>query len=68
MSDSARDLLVRGIAFAREGLKDEARYFLEFALREDPDWEQRAEAWLWLSKLSADRVEKPLPYRVFWRL
>jgi DNA-directed RNA polymerase subunit RPC12/RpoP len=58
MSDSARDLLVRGIAFAKEGAKQEARYFLEFALREEPDWDQKAEAWLWLSKISADPAEK----------
>src|SRR5262245_35501944 len=60
MSDSARDLLVRGIAFDKEGAKAEARYFLEFALRGEPDYGQQAEAWLWLSKRSDDSAEKRL--------
>jgi DNA-directed RNA polymerase subunit RPC12/RpoP len=58
MSDSVRDLLVRGIAAAKDGAKAEARRYLEWALRLDPTDEQRARAWLWLSEVSDDPAEK----------
>ncbi|MCX7681350.1 MAG: hypothetical protein N2508_05200 [Anaerolineae bacterium] len=58
MSESVRDLLVRGIAAAKGGEKAEARYYLAWALRLDPSAEQRLTAWLWLSRVSDDPVEK----------
>jgi hypothetical protein len=58
MSDSVRDLLVRGIAAAKDGAKAEARRYLEWALRLDPTDEQRVMVWLWLSEVSDDPAEK----------
>ena len=54
MSDSARDLLVRGIAAAKAGDKDEARFFLEWALRSDVDRDQQVDAWYYLAEISDD--------------
>jgi DNA-directed RNA polymerase subunit RPC12/RpoP len=50
LSDGARDLLVRGIAAAKAGDRAEARHYLEWALRQEPDGEQELEAKLWLSE------------------
>jgi DNA-directed RNA polymerase subunit RPC12/RpoP len=58
MSKSVRDLLVRGIAAAKADSKDEARSFLEKALMIDATSEQRVEAYVWLSEISDDPVEK----------
>jgi DNA-directed RNA polymerase subunit RPC12/RpoP len=58
MSDSTRDLLVRGIAAAKAGDRDEARFFLEWALRREPPLPDRLDAWLWLSEISEDAGEK----------
>ena len=58
MSEGARDLLVRGIAAAKDGAKDEARFYLEWALRQSPSSEQCIKAWLWLSEISDDPAEK----------
>jgi ribosomal protein S27AE len=58
MSESARDLLIRGIAAAKAKEKDEARFYLEWVLRTDADRQQRAQAWLWLSELNEDQAEK----------
>lgn len=58
MSDSVRDLLVRGVAAAKVGEKAEARYYLNWALRLDPTAEQCITAWLWLSRISDDPAEK----------
>ncbi len=58
MSDSARDLLVRGIAAAKGGEAKEARFFLEWVLRTDAAEDQRIEACLWLCDLSEDAPEK----------
>ena len=58
MSKSVRDLLVRGIAAAKDDSKDEARYFLERALMIDPTYDQRVEVHVWLSEISDDPVEK----------
>jgi DNA-directed RNA polymerase subunit RPC12/RpoP len=58
MSKSARDLLVRGIAAAKAGSKDEARYLLEKMLMIDPTADQRADAWVWLGKISDDPARK----------
>ena len=58
MSNSARDLLVRGVAAAKADSKDEARSFLERVLMIDPTYDQRVEAHVWLSEVSNDPVEK----------
>jgi len=58
MSESVRYLLMRGIAAAKAKSKDEARFYLEKVLRIGTTIEQRAEAWLWLSEISDDPVEK----------
>lgn len=58
ISDWAATKLVQGIGFAKEGNAKEARTFLEWALRSDPSFDQRAKAWLWLSRISEDPKEK----------
>lgn len=58
MSESVRDLLVRGVAAAKDGAKDEARFYLEWALRLDPSDEQRIKAWLWLGEVCDDLAQK----------
>ena len=58
MSDSARDLLVRGIAAAKAQDTDQARFYLEWVLRTDASREQKIKAWLWLSEVSEDPDEK----------
>lgn len=58
MSQSARDLLNRGIAAARAKDEDEARFYLDWVLRIDADREQKAQAWLWLSEIADDPAEK----------
>ena len=58
MSDSARDLLVRGIAAAKSREKDQARFYLEWVLRTDSDRQQKIKAWLWLSKISDSPADK----------
>ncbi|MCX7854825.1 MAG: hypothetical protein N2556_02415 [Anaerolineae bacterium] len=58
MSDSARESLVRGIAAAEAGEKEEARRYLEQVQWCNPTWEQRMEAWLWLSRISDNPAEK----------
>jgi predicted RNA-binding Zn-ribbon protein involved in translation (DUF1610 family) len=58
MSDSVRDLLAHGIAAAKDGANDEARRYLEWALRLDPTYEQCIKARLWLSRISEDIAEK----------
>lgn len=58
MSDSVRDLLVRGIASARAGELKEARRYLEWVLRLNPTMDQQIQALFWLSEVSEDPVEK----------
>jgi LSD1 subclass zinc finger protein len=58
VSDSARDLLVRGIAAAKGGEAKEARFFLEWVLRTDAAEDQRIEACLWLCDLTEGAPEK----------
>lgn len=58
MSDSVRDLLVRGIAAAKSNEKDQARLYLEWALRLDPSTEQTVDVNFWLSEISDDPEEK----------
>lgn len=58
MSDNTRDLLVRGLAAFHAKEYPEARRYLEWMLRLDPDEDQRVEAWLTLSEMSSDPAEK----------
>ena len=56
-SDSIRDLLVRGVAAAKGGSKDEARFFLEWVLRAGASEDEKTEAYWWLSQVSEDPSE-----------
>lgn len=58
MSESARDLLVRGVAAAQANSTEEARFHLEWVLRTDADFAQQAEAWYWLSRIAGDPAER----------
>jgi predicted RNA-binding Zn-ribbon protein involved in translation (DUF1610 family) len=58
VSDSVRDLLVYGIAAAKDSANDEARRYLERALRLDPTLQQCIKARLWLSRITDDAAEK----------
>jgi len=59
MSDSTRDLLVHGIAAAKANSKNEARYFLEWLLREeDAEDDERDQARHWLAQISDNPKEK----------
>lgn len=58
MSDTTRDLLVRGIAAAKSGDAKETIFYLEWLLRLEPSMEERKEAWFWLSKVSTDSAQK----------
>ena len=57
MSDGARDLLIRGIAAAKAGERDEARHYLEWTLRQEPSSDEQIEAWLWLSEVAREKDE-----------
>lgn len=57
-SDGVRDLLVRGIAAAKGGSKQEARFFLEWVLRREAPQEIHVDAWWWLSQVADDPAEK----------
>jgi hypothetical protein len=46
---NVRDLLTRGIAAAKAGNREEARFYLEWVLITEATEEQRLQAWLWLS-------------------
>ncbi len=62
MSETTRELLVRGVAAAKTGEardKDEARYYLEWVLRSsDASSDQKASAWMWLSQIEDDPKKK----------
>lgn len=58
MSDTTRDLLVRGIAAAKSGDAKETIFYLEWLIRLEPSMEERKEAWFWLSKMSSDPAVK----------
>ncbi len=58
MSDTTRELLVRGIAAAKAKENKEARFYLEWMLRLEPTIEERMEAWYWFSQVSDDFKEK----------
>jgi DNA-directed RNA polymerase subunit RPC12/RpoP len=62
MSESVRQLLVRGVAAAKTGQardKEEARFYLEWVLRTgDATTDQKSTAWLWLSQIEDDLKKK----------
>jgi DNA-directed RNA polymerase subunit RPC12/RpoP len=58
MNEEAEDILVRGVAAAKNKEPEEARHYLEWALRLDPDPDQIQEAWYWLSEVSTNPAEK----------
>ena len=51
------DLLVLGIGAARDGDREQARFYLEWVLRDDPQGDQLPEAWYWLSRITDDADE-----------
>ncbi|MCB8945748.1 MAG: hypothetical protein H6658_18525 [Ardenticatenaceae bacterium] len=55
---SVRDLLVRGVAAAKNGDEEEAFYYLERVLLTESSDEERAKAWLWLSGLYDEPVQR----------
>ncbi len=59
MSDSTRDLLTHGVAAAKANSKNEARYFLEWLLRDDTaDRDEQVEAYRWLAQISDEPKQK----------
>jgi DNA-directed RNA polymerase subunit RPC12/RpoP len=52
--DDDRHLLVRGIAAAKANSRNEARFFLELALKSDPPLRSRIEAWRNLAAITDD--------------
>ena len=50
---NTRDLLLRGVAAAKAGDGDEARFYLEWLLIASPSEDQQIEAWLWLAEISS---------------
>jgi len=58
VQDSLRDLLTRGIAAAKAGQAEEARFFLDWLLRSEPPMADLLEAWYWLAEVNSDPVEK----------
>lgn len=59
MSDSVRDLLVRGIAAAKGNSKQEAKFYLEWVTRTgDATHDQLADAYRWLAYVVDDPKEK----------
>ncbi len=52
------DLLVLGIGAARDGDREQARFYLEWVLRDDPQGDQLPEAWYWLSRITDDADER----------
>ncbi len=58
MSNDASDLLIYGVAAAKANDREEARFYLEWALRTDADIDQESEAWYWLSHITDDPAEK----------
>ncbi len=54
MSESTRDLVIRGVAAAKIGDVREARFYLEWVLRLDPPIQEKLDALYWLSEISTD--------------
>ena len=57
-NEGTRDLLVRGIAAAKTKNIDEARFYLNWVLREDAPETSQVEALFWLSEVSTDPAEQ----------
>src|SRR6185295_8650113 len=58
MIDDGRDLLILGIAAAKDGRRDEARRYLELCLLNDPQTDTRLQAWRYLAEVSDNTAEK----------
>jgi len=58
MSESAHDLLVRGIAALKAKDLREANFYLDRVLTNDPDLQQSIEAWLGLCEISPNPTEQ----------
>ncbi|HEY8599608.1 MAG TPA: hypothetical protein VIL85_14315 [Thermomicrobiales bacterium] len=58
MFGATDELLVRGISAARDDDREQARFYLEWVLRDGPDAEQFVDAWYWLSRITADPDER----------
>lgn len=58
MSDTTRDLLIRGIAAAKSGDRADAVRYLNWLLRYEPSMEEKKEAWYWLSEVTIEKAEK----------
>lgn len=58
MFGATDELLVRGVAAARDGDRKEARFYLEWVLRDGPDTAQFVDAWYWLSRTTDDPDER----------
>lgn len=58
MFDRASQLLTRGVAAAKANDRAEAKFYLEWALRSDAQYDQKVEAWFWLSQVSDQPEEK----------
>jgi len=58
VQDNLRDLLMRGVAAAKAGQAEEARFFLEWLLRSEPPMTELLEAWYWRGEVSLDPAEK----------
>ncbi|HEY9076119.1 MAG TPA: hypothetical protein VIO61_06225 [Anaerolineaceae bacterium] len=56
--EGVRDLLTRGIAAAKAKDLAEARFYLEWVLRCNPNHAQQVECFLWLSEIAKDPQEK----------
>src|SRR3954453_12231815 len=54
---STDELLLLGSGSARDGDREQARFYLEWVLRDNPTVAQFAEAWYWLSRI-ADTSEE----------
>jgi hypothetical protein len=58
VDDTARDLLVRGMAAAKANSNDEARFFLEKYLRQGVGPQEQVQAWRYLAQIAAEPEEK----------
>jgi predicted RNA-binding Zn-ribbon protein involved in translation (DUF1610 family) len=54
MDDGIRDLLVRGIAAAKDGDTEEARHYLGWAIDRATTQEQKIDPWWYLSEIATD--------------
>ena len=58
MFGATDELLVRGVAAARDDDRAQARFYLEWVLRDGPDTAQFVDAWYWLSRITDDPDER----------